>query len=80
MRDATGIKNYKVIQQTIQHRRVLLVAENGFPEEKAHLIEARLRERLGERVRISTERVEHIPRSRSGNHRYVESCMPIPER
>jgi phenylacetate-CoA ligase len=78
LRDVPGVKNFKVVQEDRSHTRVFLIPENGFPEEAEEKIRARLTERLGKGVRISMERVEEIPRSASGKHRYVESRVKVP--
>jgi phenylacetate-CoA ligase len=77
VRDVPGVKNFKVIQEDVSHTRVFLIPENGFSQELEDKIRSRLVERLGKGVRISLERVEEIPRSSSGKHRYVESRVPI---
>ena len=73
VRDVPGVHNFKIVQEDLQHTRVLLVTDDGFPDESEILMRQRLSERLGAGVRISMERVKQIPRSRSGKHRYVES-------
>lgn len=78
IRDVPGVRNFKIVQEDVHHTRVLLVAERGFPESREEDIRKRLAARLGRGVRISMERVEHIPRSRSGKHRYVESRVVVP--
>ncbi len=77
VRDVPGVKNFKVIQEDLTHTRVFLIPENGFSQELEDKIRLRLHERLGNGVRISMERVEEIPRSASGKHRYVESRVAI---
>jgi phenylacetate-CoA ligase len=78
VRDVPGIRNFKVVQEDRSFTRVLLVPENGFSQEAEEKIRGRLSERLGRGVRISLERVDEIPRSASGKHRYVESRVPVP--
>ncbi len=78
IRDVPGVKNFKVVQEDRFHTRVFLIPENGFSQESEDKIRARLAERLGKGVRISMERVDEIPRSASGKHRYVESRVPVP--
>ena len=78
VRDVPGVKNFKVVQEDRTHTRVFLIPENGFSKEAEEKIRARLAERLGKGVRISMERVEEIPRSASGKHRYVESRVKLP--
>lgn len=78
VRDVPGVKNFKVVQEDLSHTRVFVIPENGFSQESEEKIRARLIERLGKGVHISMERVEEIPRSASGKHRYVESRVPVP--
>jgi phenylacetate-CoA ligase len=73
VRDVPGVHNFRIVQEDLHHTRVLLVTDDGFPDASEALMKQRLSERLGAGVRISMERVEQIPRSRSGKHRYVES-------
>ncbi len=77
VRDVEGVKNFKVVQEDRSHTRVFLIPENGFSQEAEDKIRTRLTARLGKGVRISMERVEEIPRSASGKHRYVESRVPV---
>ena len=79
VRDVPGVKNFKVVQEDRSHTRVLLIPENGFSQEAEDAIRARLIARLGKGVHISMERVDEIPRSASGKHRYVESRVPVPK-
>ena len=78
VRDVPGVKNFKVLQEDRSHIRVFLIPENGFSQEAEEKIRTRLAARLGKGVRISIERVDEIPRSRSGKHRYVESRVTAP--
>jgi phenylacetate-CoA ligase len=77
VRDVPGVKNFKVVQEDRSHTRVFVIPEARFSDEAEDKIRARLAERLGKGVRISMERVEEIPRSPSGKHRYVESRVPV---
>jgi phenylacetate-CoA ligase len=79
VRDVPGVKNFKVVQEDRSHTRVFVIPEARFSDEAEDKIRARLLERLGKGVRISMERVEEIPRSPSGKHRYVESRVPVPQ-
>jgi phenylacetate-CoA ligase len=78
VRDVPGVKNFKVVQEDLSHTRVFVIPENGFSQEAEDKIRARLIERLGKGVCVSMERVDEIPRSASGKHRYVESRVPVP--
>jgi phenylacetate-CoA ligase len=78
VRDVPGVRHFKVVQEDRLHTRVFFIPENGFSQEAEEKILGRLRERLGQGVQVSMERVEEIPRSPSGKHRYVESRVPVP--
>jgi phenylacetate-CoA ligase len=78
VRDVPGVKNFKIVQEDLSHTRVFVIPENGFSQEDEDKIRARLADRLGKGVHISMERVDEIPRSASGKHRYVESRVPVP--
>ena len=73
IRDVPGVREFKIIQESLDETRVLLVTDETFSEERGREIERRLLERLGEGVRVVLERVSEIPRSPAGKHRYVES-------
>jgi phenylacetate-CoA ligase len=77
VRDVPGVKNFKVVQEDLAHTRVLLVAENGFSREAEEKIRTRLVERLGQGVTVSIARVDVIPVSAAGKHRYVESRVTL---
>ena len=73
IRDVPGIENFKIVQKTLQETQVLIVTGDGFMDDYITLIERGLKQRLGEEVSISLERVSQIPREASGKHRYVMS-------
>jgi phenylacetate-CoA ligase len=73
IRDIVGVKNFRIIQESMNETRVLLVTGSGFAEESMQVIEQGLRQRLGPDVRIGIERMARIPRESSGKYRYVLS-------
>ena len=77
IRDVPGVRNFKIVQEDLHHTRVLLVVETGFSDSKTREIERGLSSRLGSGVRITIERVDEIPRTRAGKHRYVESRVDV---
>ncbi|TDI36735.1 MAG: phenylacetate--CoA ligase family protein [Acidobacteria bacterium] len=77
IRDVPGVRNFKIVQEDLHHTRVLLVAETGFSDSKTREIENGLSQRLGSGVRITIERVDEIPTTRAGKHRYVESRVDV---
>lgn len=73
VRDVPGVRSFKILQESLDETRVFLVTENGFAPEREAAIRTRIEERLGEGVRVLVERVDRIPTTASGKHRYVES-------
>ena len=78
VRDLAGVRQFKIVQESLELTRVLLVAEEGFAEESVAAIERGFKARLGQAVRIMVERVAEIPPEKSGKHRYVKSKVAGP--
>lgn len=60
-----GVAEFRMIQQTVRHLRVELVAGSDYTEASRRAVCANIRELLGEEVEISVAIVESIPRGRS---------------
>jgi phenylacetate-CoA ligase len=75
LRDRPEVRQFKVVQESLELTRVLVVAEPGFPEDARRAIVAGLQQRLGASVRIEVETVERIPAEKSGKFRYVVSHL-----
>ena len=73
VRDVPGIAKFKIVQQSVGHTQVLLVAGPDFNTRDIERIRAEMALRLGHMVRIDVELVEDIPAERSGKYRYVVS-------
>ncbi len=73
LRDLPGILSFKIIQETAQHTRVLLVTDPAFTKETIDLIKSAFRRRLGADVRVQVQQVDDIPPAVSGKYRYVVS-------
>jgi len=73
LRDLAGVKSFKVIQESRQRTRVLLVTDAGFQRQMVDQIISGFRQRLGSRVDIQVEIVEDIAAEKSGKFRYVVS-------
>ena len=71
VRDLPGVREFKIIQESTQRTRVLLVANDEFGRASVDRIKADFKSRLGESVEIIVDRVDEIPAERSGKHRYV---------
>ena len=75
VRDLEGVARFKIIQESLDHTRVLVEPGPGYGEPVARAIVAGMTARLGEGVRIDVEPVERIPAERSGKFRYVVSKL-----
>jgi phenylacetate-CoA ligase len=73
VRDIQGVRQFKVIQESIDRTRVLLATDEGFNERDLETIRQGIRRRLGTTVKVQIDRVGQIPREASGKYRYVVS-------
>jgi len=73
LRDTPGVEAFKIVQESLDQTRVLLVPGPGYTQAAGGAIERGLRGRLGEGVRIVVEEVPRIAPERSGKFRYVVS-------
>jgi phenylacetate-CoA ligase len=73
LRDLDGINAFKVIQESRQQTRVLLVTDAEFrPSTEAQIISG-FKQRLGSSVEVQIEFVDVIPAEKSGKFRYIVS-------
>jgi phenylacetate-CoA ligase len=73
VRDIAGIRQFKIIQESLKKTCVLLVTDHGFSEKDIETIRKGIGKRLGSSVHVGIERVAEIPRESSGKFRYVVS-------
>ena len=73
VRDVPGVRQFKVIQETLDRTRVLLATDRDFREADLEKIRAGIGRRLGAGARVEIERVANIPPEASGKYRYVVS-------
>jgi phenylacetate-coenzyme A ligase PaaK-like adenylate-forming protein len=73
VRDLPGIRKFKILQESVDHTRVLLAVEAGFDDGNVARIKAGMAQRLGQEVRIDVDMVADIPAEASGKYRYVVS-------
>ncbi len=73
LRDLPGIAKFKIVQETIDHTKVLLAVDADFDPANLARIRAGMAKRLGERVRIDVDIVADIPAEASGKYRHVIS-------
>lgn len=73
IRDLSGIRQFKITQQSRALTRVELVADEAFDPAAVPAIVAAFKRRLGAAVEVQVERVAAIAPERSGKYRYVVS-------
>lgn len=73
VRALSGIRAFKIVQESRDLVRVLVVPTGDLTQAIAETIRAGFRTRLGSHVDVRVERVETIPPERSGKYRYVVS-------
>jgi phenylacetate-CoA ligase len=76
LRDLPGIAKFKIVQQRIDHTKVLVVRGPGFDDTIVEKIRKGIGERLGVGVWIEVQIVDDIPSDTSGKYRYVTSKVP----
>jgi len=78
IRDLPGIRAFKVIQESLDLVRVLLVRDDSYDLAAEKIIRNGFRYRLGRSVDVRVEYLESIPNEASGKFRYIVShCCPI---
>ena len=78
IRDLPGIETFRIVQESIERTRVLVVPGPGFEPAVRQHIEAGLKQRLGASVEVSVEVVDGLPPEASGKFRYVQSRVSQP--
>ncbi|MGC2048927.1 MAG: phenylacetate--CoA ligase family protein [Gallionella sp.] len=73
VRDLPGVKEFKIVQESLDLTRVLLVTDTIFRPESNQAIMAGFKRRLGAGVDIEIEHVLVIPKEASGKFRYIVS-------
>jgi phenylacetate-CoA ligase len=79
VRDLPGIAKFKIIQENINHTKVLLVPGPDFDNAVVEPIRVGMTKRLGPGVSIDVETVDDILPEPSGKHRYVTSKVQANE-
>lgn len=73
LRDMPGLRAFKIVQESLDLTRVLVVPEGELPPGAERHIQEAFRARLGDTVAVRVERVAEIPHEASGKYRYVMS-------
>ena len=77
VRATEGVAEFKLIQHGVRDLEVQVVPDMRWNPAFAERIDAGLRQRLGEDVRVTVKMVDAIPPEASGKHRYVVSHVPL---
>jgi phenylacetate-CoA ligase len=73
LRDMPQVKNFKIIQESLDMTRVWVVTDATLTPEAIAKIELGFKARLGSAVNIAIEEMAEIPAEKSGKFRYVVS-------
>ena len=76
LRAVEGVGEFKIVQHSTDRLEVQVVRNARWTEACAGQIEAGLRQRMGEGVRIELKLLDAIPPEASGKHRYVVCHVP----
>lgn len=77
VRDLPGIAAFKIVQESLQCTRVLIVPEAGYLPDTPLIVSRGLKARLGADVDVQVEVVQDIPAERSGKFRYIVSHVGV---
>ncbi|MCW5620085.1 MAG: phenylacetate--CoA ligase family protein [Burkholderiales bacterium] len=78
VRDLPGVGKFKIVQESIDSIRVMVVKEQGFAEDTRARIVQGISARLGSNVNVIVDVVNDIRPGKSGKYRYVESHVHQP--
>ena len=74
VRDIPGVREFKILQEAVDHVRVLLALdETRYPADGDDRIREGFAKRMGPGVAVGIEPVDEVPREASGKFRYVVS-------
>jgi phenylacetate-CoA ligase len=77
LRDLPEIASFKIVQESRERVRVLVVPAKPLTVAVRDAIDEGLRARLGQAVRVDIEEVSEIAAERSGKFRYVVSNVEV---
>lgn len=79
VRDLAGVKQFKIVQESLALTEILLVTDGAFDPANLAAIERGAQARLGQDVRVNVRLVDSIAPERSGKYRYVVSKVVPPQ-
>ncbi len=77
LRDLPGVKEFKIVQESLDQTYIQVVREEGYPHDAELLIRGEFRKRLGQDMEINIEYMDEIKSERSGKFRYVVSKVDV---
>ncbi len=78
VRDLAGVKQFKIVQDSLDLTHILLVTDEHFDHALLPVIERGAKARLGADVNVNVRLVDEIPPEKSGKYRYVISHVAVP--
>lgn len=79
LRDLTGVREFKITQESLAQTRVEIVKGDGYEQSAESLIRQEFGKRLGSEVEILIEYADSISSEKSGKFRYVVSKVDVPQ-
>lgn len=73
VRDLPGVREFKIVQESLDYVRVLIATDADFAEANMNTIVEGIKRRLGAGVTVKIERVAEVPKEASGKFRYIIS-------
>ena len=73
LREQPGVKQFKIIQESPDLTRVLVVPDEAWAPSVQEAVRAGLQQRLGPTVNVDVQVTDEIPPEKSGKYRYVVS-------
>ncbi len=73
LRNLSCVRNFRIVQESLDLTRVWVVSDGTFDSEAAAKIKQGFKARLGQAVNVLIEEVAEIPAEKSGKFRYVAS-------
>jgi phenylacetate-CoA ligase len=77
IRDLNGVERFKIIQESLDTTRILIVCGNDFRHALIPMIQENIKRRLGPDVDVIVELVDSIAADPSGKFRYVVSHVDL---
>lgn len=77
LRDLPGIAEFKVVQESLDLTRVMIVKAQGYVDSNEQAISEVFQQRLGEGVQVEFEYSDVIPAEKSGKFRYIISKVAV---